>query len=74
MLGILLLPIEVRNEDRLYYQEIDFVATETLLVTVSKTPPGEKSFDPAAAKGACRVHEQVGMFVYTSSTRSRKGS
>jgi magnesium transporter len=64
VLGILLLPIEVRKDDRLYYQEIDFVATETQLVTVSKTPPGEKPFDPAPAKEACRVHEDVGMFVY----------
>jgi magnesium transporter len=64
VLGILLLPIEVRTEDRLYYQEIDFVATEAQLVTVSKTPPGEKPFDPAPAKEACREHEDVGMFVY----------
>jgi magnesium transporter len=64
VLGILLLPIEVRGEDRLYYQEIDFVATEGVLVTVSKTPPGEQPFDPASAKEACRVHDQVGMFVY----------
>jgi magnesium transporter len=64
VLGILLLPIEVRGEDRLYYQEIDFVATAEQLVTVSKTPPGEKPFDPAPAKEACRVHDEVGMFVY----------
>jgi magnesium transporter len=64
VLGILLLPIEVANEDRLYYQEIDFVATTEVLLTVSKTPPGEKPFDPAAAKEACRAHDDVGMFVY----------
>jgi magnesium transporter len=64
VLGILLLPIEVTNEDRLYYQEIDFVATPERLVTVSKTPPGEKPFDPAPAKEACRKHEEVGMYVY----------
>jgi magnesium transporter len=64
VLGILLLPIEVRHEDRLYYQEIDFIATASELITVSKTPPGEQPFDPAAAKEACRVHEDVGMFVY----------
>jgi len=34
------------------------------LVTVSKTPPGEKPFDPAPAKHACREHEDVGMYVY----------
>ena len=63
-LGILLLPIEVPAEDRLYYQEIDFVATPERLVTVSKTPPGEKPFDPAPAKEACREHDSVGMYVY----------
>jgi magnesium transporter len=64
VLGILLLPIEVPKEDRLYYQEIDFVATESTLLTVSKTPPGEKPFDPAPAKEACRAHEDAGMYVY----------
>jgi magnesium transporter len=64
VLGILLLPIEVPKDDRLYYQEIDFVVTEELLLTVSKTPPGEKPFDPAPAKEACRAHEDVGMYVY----------
>jgi magnesium/cobalt transport protein CorA len=64
VLGILLLPIEVPAEDRLYYQEIDFVATTGTLVTVSKTPPGEKPFDPGPAKEACREDENVGMYVY----------
>ena len=64
VLGILLLPIEVTDEDRLYYQEVDFVATPEVLLTVSKTPPGEKPFDPAPAKAACRAHEDVGMYVY----------
>jgi magnesium transporter len=64
VLGILLLPIEVPAEDRLYYQEIDFVATRETLVTVSKSPPGEKPFDPEAAKQACRADEGVGMYVY----------
>jgi magnesium transporter len=64
VLGIFLLPLAVPDEDRLYYQEIDFVATPDVLVTVSKTPPGEEPFDPTAAKEACRVHEQVGMYVY----------
>lgn len=64
VLGILLLPIEVVEEDRLYYQEIDFVVTLDVLVTVSKTPPGEKPFDPTSAKEACRAHEDVGMYAY----------
>jgi magnesium transporter len=64
VLGILLLPVEVPGEDRLFYQEVDFIATEAGLVSVSKTPPGEEPFDPAPAKDACRVHDDVGMFVY----------
>jgi magnesium transporter len=64
VLGILLLPIEVASADRLYYQEIDFVATNDVLLTVSKTPPGEQPFDPAPAKEACRADDEVGMFVY----------
>jgi magnesium transporter len=64
ILGILLLPVEVTVEDRLYYQEIDFVATTEWLLTVSKTPPGEKPFDPAPAKEACRPEDEAGVFVY----------
>lgn len=64
VLGILLLPVEVPEEDRLYYQEIDFVVTSDTLVSVSKTPPDEKPFDPKPAKDACKVHEDVGMFAF----------
>ena len=62
ILGIFLLPVAVPAEDRVYYQEVDFVATEATLVSISKTPPDEEPFDPKPAKDACRVHEEVGMF------------
>jgi magnesium transporter len=64
ILGVFLVPVPVPEEDRLYYQELDFIATGEKLVTVSKTPPGEKPFDPKPAKEACRTHEEVGMYVY----------
>ena len=64
VLGIFLVPVAVKAEDRVYYQEVDFVATTERLVSVSKTPPGEQPFDPQPAKEACRVHDDVGMFVY----------
>ena len=64
VLGIFLIPIAVPAEDRVYYQEIDFVATLDAFVTVSKTPPGEQAFDPKPAKEACRAHEDVGMYAY----------
>jgi magnesium transporter len=64
VMGIFLIPVAVPDEDRLYYQEVDFIATHETLVSVSKTPPGEQPFDPKPAKEACRVHEEVGMYVY----------
>lgn len=64
ILGIMLLPVAVKTEDRVFYQEIDWVATPTELVSISKTPPGERPFDPKPAQEACRKHEAVGMFVY----------
>ena len=64
VMGIFLVPVAVPQEDRLYYQEVDFIATHESLVSVSKTPPGETPFDPKPAKEACRVHEEVGMYVY----------
>jgi magnesium transporter len=64
VLGILLLPVAVPAEDRVYYQEIDFIATQEVLVSISKTPPGEEPFDPKPAKDACRVHDEVGMFAF----------
>ena len=36
--GILLSAIAVPDEDRVYYQEIDFVLTRETMVTVRKTP------------------------------------
>ena len=62
--GIFLVPVAVPADDRLYYQEVDFIATKELLVSISKTPPDEEPFDPQPAKEACRVHDEVGMFVY----------
>jgi magnesium transporter len=64
IMGILLLPVEVPAEDRLYYQEIDFVATTDVFVSISKTPSGEQPFDPKPAKEACRAHDEVGMFAF----------
>jgi magnesium transporter len=64
VVGVLLVPVAVTSEDRVYYQEVDFVLTPELLVTVSKTPPDEHPFDPMAAKNACRPGEPTGMYLY----------
>ena len=62
--GIFLVAVAVPEEDRVYYQEIDVVATGGTLLTVSKTPPGEKPFDPRPAKEACRPDDSAGMMLY----------
>jgi magnesium transporter len=62
--GVFLIPVAVKEEDRIYYQEVDLIATTEVLVTVSKTPPGERPFDPKPAQEACRMYEQIGKFVY----------
>lgn len=62
--GVLLVPVVVKKENRVYYQEVDFIATRDTLITVSKSQKGEEPFDPKPAKEACRVHEEVGMYLY----------
>lgn len=37
--GILLVPVVVRDEDRVYYQEVDLLLTHHLVMSVRKTPP-----------------------------------
>jgi magnesium transporter len=64
VVGVLLVPVAVVSENRVYYQEIDFILTPERLVTVSKTPPEERPFDPMDAKDACRPDEPIGMYLY----------
>ena len=64
VLGVLLIAVAKREEDRVYYQEIDFILTPEKLLTVSKTPPGEQAFDPKPAQEACKPDEHVGMYAF----------
>ena len=63
--GVFLVAVAVREEDLVYYQEIDFVMTRECLVTIRKTPPNDHPpFDPVQARAACRNEESIGMIVY----------
>jgi magnesium transporter len=62
--GIFLVAVAVRDENRVYYQEVDVVATSERLVTVSKTPAGEQPFDPRPAKDSCNPEDSAGMMLY----------
>jgi magnesium transporter len=50
--GVFLVPVADRDQDEVYYQEIDLVLTRTTVVTVCKTPAGER---PAFSWQAARA-------------------
>ena len=56
VLGVLLVPVGVAEEDRVFYQEIDLVLTPEVTLTVRKTPPGERPFDLGPLEQACDAH------------------
>ena len=62
--GVFLVAVAVPEEDRVFYQEIDFVLTTESLLTVRKTPSGEQPFDIQAALAACRPDEPIGKYAY----------
>jgi len=62
--GIFLVAVAVPEEDRIFYQEVDVIVTHDVLVTVSKTPPGEHFYDPRPARESCRPEDSAGMMFY----------
>src|SRR4051795_8781067 len=50
--GVFLVPVCIREEDRVFYQEVDIVATRERLVTVRKTPERGHPFDLDGARDA----------------------
>ena len=64
--GVFLVPIAIREEDRVYYQELDLIATRDRLVTVRKTPERGDPFDPTPAQESVRSSDdrRTGLMVY----------
>jgi len=62
--GIFVVAIAVPKEDRVFYQEIDVVLTHEVLLTVSKTPPGEHPYDPRTVRESCLPDDEAGMMFY----------
>jgi magnesium transporter len=60
--GVFLIPICIREEDRVVYQEVDLVAARERLVTVRKTPERGHPFDPTAAQAVPET--EAGAMVY----------
>ena len=64
--GVFLIPICIREEDRVFYQELDLVATRERLVTVRKTPERGYPLDPGPAREAAGAggDTRTGAMVY----------
>jgi magnesium transporter len=64
--GVFLVPICIREEDRVFYQEVDVIATRDRLVTVRKTPEQGYPFDLTDAQEAVakEADARVGLMVY----------
>ena len=62
--GVFLLAVAVPDENRVFYQEVDVVVTHDILLSVSKTPPGEHPYDPRPARESCRPDDSAGMMFY----------
>ena len=57
--GVFLIPVCVREEDRVFYQEVDLVATRERLVTVRKTPERGYAFDAQPAQDSAKAAGEV---------------
>jgi magnesium transporter len=62
--GVLLAAIVLRDEDAVFYQEIDVVLTADTIVTVRKTPHGCGAFDLELARAAVKPDDSAGMILY----------
>jgi magnesium transporter len=62
--GVLLIPVEIAAENRVYYQEVDLILTEGLLLTVRKTPPDGDPIDLSGIHESARDGLPAGMLAY----------
>jgi magnesium transporter len=63
--GVFLVAVAEPGTDEVFYQEVDLVLTRHILVTVRKTPPGDRPpYDTGPAQDACREDESIGMIIY----------
>jgi magnesium transporter len=66
LFGVFLLPVAVPEEDRVFYQEIDIIATRERVVTVRKTPQRGNACDLRPARLSINEtgDERAGTIVY----------
>jgi magnesium transporter len=62
--GVLLSAIALREQDAVFYQEVDIVATADAIMTVRKTPEGCSPYEIRAVQAAARPDDAPGMILY----------
>jgi magnesium transporter len=64
--GVFLVPVAIREENRVFYQEVDLVATRERVVTVRKTPDQGYPFDCGLVREAVAREDddRAGVVVY----------
>jgi magnesium transporter len=63
--GVFLVAVAVPDEDDVFYQEIDLVITHDTLLTVRKTPPGNRAAcDVAIVEKTVKADDSAGMMAY----------
>jgi magnesium transporter len=63
--GVFLVAVAKREEDLVYYQEIDVVLTHDTLLTVRKTPPeGHAACDVEIVRKSVKPEDSAGMMAY----------
>jgi magnesium transporter len=63
--GVFLIAVAAKDEDRVYYQEIDLVLTHDTLLTVRKTPPkGRPACDVEIVRKSVKDDDSAGMMAY----------
>jgi magnesium transporter len=62
--AVLLLPVVVPEEDRVYYREVDLLLAHDLVLTVRKTPPDGTPLDLSEVQAVCAAGVPAGMVAY----------
>jgi magnesium transporter len=71
--GVLLVPVIVRDEDRVFYQEVDLLLTHDHVLTVRKTPPDGTPLDLSDVHAVCRPETPAGMIAYRIADQVAEG-
>jgi magnesium transporter len=64
VVGIFIVAVAVPDEDSVFYQEIDVLVTPDEMLTVTKSPRDQHSFDTSVPRNACHPDEPVGMYLF----------